>query len=700
MLPSKASKGNSRRIILVKDGYCVHGTVRKGHGLELTLSLCDSKVKHNAGIFNGSHGLHSVLTGNQCNFHVDFAGNIYPAFPIPGSESLAAWFLPLKIHRWNLKTLNMGHSINFTLGAKRLSRSTLVKTLQNLKDNGDPLFSLDVIFDKPGTKQIVFRAVTSASKIISSLANGSNAILVRGVTDGLRRAEYDRLIREADNRRNPGFRCSTVLYIFRYLFFPALFGCFAWYLMLYDYSSPAVTTRGLRRRPLLSDSVPRLIRFGMSLEDDNTTAWYGHKVTAPGFEFELPPLPRSKLIAFQLGAIWQKLGGGEDQDEVPLLGQEKLFDEAAVLLNRPKSFIKSVNQLTAVLNNLRLEDNPSTASISQKVYGLFSTVNLIWLLSILGIAVTIGPSVYYILKPFREFLLRSWRSLLENILEPLARRCHDYGIFEIGAWVFSAWICLDGYRYYGHDAGRYIGITGGSFSMLAFLYTMGTHGGKLSKLLYSKSSDRDKMLKIFLFRFAAWAGVPLALVFQSDFLGFVAVAGVFVMLGFSGSAGSFSYCLGFKDDDSLTRCLFGAVILLAATIGLHVRDSSLVPFLEPLQTAISVFGGMVLHIFLLIISAKNVYRRGEYPSYLVRNAFMWCTLLLCHYFGDTFRMTGLKNTSSVFTVLYIWAKSAEAIDEFKLSKWLFALFTSCLLWRVSLYLHVHPGLIMSMFSTL
>ena len=90
-----------------------------------------------------------------------------------------------------------------------------MKTLQNLMDNGDPLFSLDVIFDKPETKQIVVRAVTSASKIISSLANGSNAILVRGVTDGPRRAEYDRLIREADSRRNPGFRCSTVLNIFR-----------------------------------------------------------------------------------------------------------------------------------------------------------------------------------------------------------------------------------------------------------------------------------------------------------------------------------------------------------------------------------------------------------------------------------------------------------------------------------------------------
>ena len=236
---------------------------------------------------------------------------------------------------------------------------------------------------------------------------------------------------------------------------------------------------------------------------------------------------------------------------------------------------------------------------------------------------------------------------------------------------------------------------------------MRRHGDKLSKLLRTKISDPVDMLYKFSLRFMAWGGVPLALLFQSDFLGFMAVFGVFTTLGLFGCAGRFCYFLGFDSRNAFIRCQFASIILLAAAIGLHAMESSLVTLFQPLQKSVCVFGALVLYNSLLIVSSKWYGERGSKwygdkinPSYFVRNAFMAGTLLVCHCFGNIFHMTGLQNTTSVFTVAYLWTKSAEASAELKLSTWLFAFFTSCLLWRVSLYLHAHPGLITSMFTTL
>ena len=57
-----------------------------------------------------------------------------------------------------------------------------------------------------------------------------------------------------------------------------------------------------------------------------------------------------------------------------------------------------------------------------------------WLLGIAGITISIGPSLYHVLKPLREALRRAIKWVTEEVLIPLSRILHEHGVFEAGAW--------------------------------------------------------------------------------------------------------------------------------------------------------------------------------------------------------------------------------------------------------------------------
>ena len=674
--------------IHVHEGTAKHGTVRASHGIELTFDI----PRHVAdAIHNRTY---------QSSFTCDFAGNIYGAIPIPGVESLAQWMLPLSMYTSHLQ-IHKKKQLTFTLGAKRLSRQRLMETLSNLQDQNDPYFSLDLTFthktghkkikNNPGQQhRVVLRAITSASHLLASLDTRANSIVDQS-SDDCNIYEYKKLMEEADARREPKFGCRALWTLSRYLFLPFVFVCCCWWAVLATNPTPLTATQ----------AVPRLVRFGMEHASENVTDLYGYTKTAPGIEYELPPLPKTRSLAFKLGAIWSKLREtGETTSLKDATTSRTLLNQASVLLDRPPATLQSVDQLTAVLTNLMAEDNDVTATVAQRVYGMFSTINVVWLCSIVGICVSIGPSIYYVLKPFREFLMRCATNLFEYVIEPTMRRCHEWGIFEASAWLLSSWVCLDAYRFYGRDAGRYIGITGACFSILAFLYSTMSNGGKVMAVLnIADAHERTKSMEHFVVRYAMVSCLPLALLFGSDFLGFIAVGAAFKQIGFGGWAGKFCYAIGFDDKDALIRCSFASLVLLGSVVGLKVWESSLALQLAPLQIPISVFGSLVLHIALLIVSSK-FYKANGVPAAPYRNFLMIVVLCAGQFFGSAYAMEGLKNSSSVFIVLYAWTKSAELMDEMKLSPWIFILFTSVCLWRASLYLHVHPGLIAGLFTGL
>ena len=207
--------------IVVHQARAAHGTVRAAHGLQLTLDIprhvADALSHHNY----------------QSSYNCDFAGNIYGAIPIPGVESMAQWMLPLSMYTRNLQILQK-KSLRFTLGAKQLSRQRLMDTLSKLQTQNDPYFSLDLTFTKEELghqRRVVLRAVTSASHLLASLDTCANAIVDQSSKD-CNVNEYNKLMAEADARREPTFGCRAMWTLSRYLFLPGVFVCCCLFLLL------------------------------------------------------------------------------------------------------------------------------------------------------------------------------------------------------------------------------------------------------------------------------------------------------------------------------------------------------------------------------------------------------------------------------------------------------------------------------------
>merc|ERR1719454_2381946 len=79
-----------------------------------------------------------------------------------------------------------------------------------------------------------------------------------------------------------------------------------------------------------------------------------------------------------------------------------------------------------------------------RVRGFFTLVNTLWLCAIAGIAVSIGPSLWHLFKPLREWLLRVWRWLLDEVLVPSFDRLHRWGAFELAAYATVWWFVASG----------------------------------------------------------------------------------------------------------------------------------------------------------------------------------------------------------------------------------------------------------------
>jgi hypothetical protein len=120
--------------------------------------------------------------------------------------------------------------------------------------------------------------------------------------------------------------------------------------------------------------------------------------------------------AFKLGELYNafstKAPTGEDKNHI--------LSEAAALVGRLQALTPA--EFSAVYAEIvRIE---SDVSVVTRVRGFFTFVNSIWLLASIGIAVSIGPTIYHLLVPLREAIRRTARWLADNIIIPVARRLH------------------------------------------------------------------------------------------------------------------------------------------------------------------------------------------------------------------------------------------------------------------------------------
>lgn len=171
----------------------------------------------------------------------------------------------------------------------------------------------------------------------------------------------------------------------------------------------------------------------------------------------LPPHPTSMAEAFKLGGLLQQLfciqnatatgaGAGTQASAVAAV-----LVEAAAVAGRPAGSTLTAAELSGVYTEiLQIE---SQVGVVTRVKGFFTFVNTIWFVAILGIAVSIGPSLYHVLKPLRAWIKRVLERLYYDLVLPVVTRLHRWGMFEFVAFL-ACWLqTASGYKMMLHSAG-------------------------------------------------------------------------------------------------------------------------------------------------------------------------------------------------------------------------------------------------------
>lgn len=638
------------------------GTVRRGHGLHVQINT-DLRRRESA----------------LCNLRITLVGRA-----LAGQRSavrlLAPTLLPFRLtHVDGARALRSRTStatnLEFTLGAKQLSHETLLKLIDTAVEAGDPLFMIELLCDCDGETLPLAQVPTRASLIRTSLRGTSAASIV--APGGVPVA----LARQAERQRN-GTALRSLYYWSRWWGWALAYTALCWALCI----APAPT---LARLPTCASA-------GLLL--------HGQPDVVPGglspLARVLPPVPATPHAAFVLGGLAQAVEaamaaaaaadnhtqvriGDAVPEAVPLL-----LERAALLVDRPSI---SLDELRAV--GARLEELEGHRGLIARVGGAFSFINLLWLLSIVGIAVSLGPSIVHALRPLREQLLRAARWLFNHVIEPVVVRLHVHGVFEAAGWLLAAALLLDASSVFHPEAALYVAATSAALALgPCYGYSFALWASKL------KGGDREALCSLV----GAWACAtltPLALAHHSALLAYLATFAAYGALGFSVTCRGLCWCIGFRSDRAVERVGATSTLLLVAHLAL--REARGREALGPFDSPLSVVGALTLYLALLIVSSLYYERdrHGMKGRYAALNLATSAALFLGVGAGGVCGVPGLANTAVTFTVLWLVEKYAELHLEAQWNGWVLLLLISLIAYKGALWLHNHPAFVASMFGS-
>jgi len=335
------------------------------------------------------------------------------------------------------------------------------------------------------------------------------------------------------------------------------------------------------------------------------------------------------------------------------------------------------------LDNLRaellLEDEER--SIAQRILGLFSFVNLIWLVSIIGALLTVGPFILYVLG---AHLAKIATMLYEHVVVPL----HKAGLFELLAYALAFLVTAQSCRYpmQHASAATLVGLSGALAFAPCWAYS--------TALWAEASTGKEEHFAALTGTLLALCLVPLTLIHASSLIGFMAVAAAYCALGFVMGPFLGGFYIGFRSFDAVMRCWLVSALLVVAFATLQIRNL-LTARLSPFARGAMVLGNVGFFLALLLLSSEWRGRKSGL-SYGAANTLMLASLVAAALVGSVFAMPSCVNTASTFFVLWVMEKEMEA-------KWgaagiavLFANFVA--LYFLAHHLHTHPEVITSLFD--
>lgn len=410
----------------------------------------------------------------------------------------------------------------------------------------------------------------------------------------------------------------------------------------------------------------------------------------------LPPLPKTLLEAFDLGALCERASGS---------GAAAALEAAGAMLGRSVSR----EELAAIREEL--VKMLAHKSVTQRVMGFFSFVNVMWLAAILGITISVGPVAWVITKPIRKLLQQVLTVvfekvkkvvvlLLEKVIVPLVTRLHTWGVWEACAHLLAFSLVAQGARTES-TAGVYITLSGLVALYVACNYTHKLHGRGLVGGLKEQLGLPGKAQAALVCAGHGLTLVPLAVLHQSTLLGYAATMSFLSAMGFGGAMHPFCYCIGWDSKDDAARTGMACGLAMAGFAAARIWEVNS-RYLAPFVSSVSVLGGLGHFLALLILSNRWHHRHSanELNSYGIYNAGMLASLMGFQYVGRVYGLGGLANTTTTFFVLWVLEKAHELNDALELSGWFLVLGGSLVTYYSALWLHSNPEFVVSMFRSL
>ena len=396
--------------------------------------------------------------------------------------------------------------------------------------------------------------------------------------------------------------------------------------------------------------------------------------TAPANASKALKLPLTRVQAFDLGWHAARYDQCVQRNESDLCTEH--MDAARAAIGSP---LLTPDQLTlSVLRvNLKLEDEDR--SVVQRILGFFNFVNLVWLVSIIGLLLTIGPFIIYMVgKTIAKVLLELYNSLLVPM--------HKIGVFEVAAYalafLFSAQSCR--YPVQHAAAAALVGLTGSMGFLPCWTYS--------TALWATKSKGKEEEFMALTGSLLALALMPLAVVHASSLIGFFVVAAVYAACGFIMGPFFGGFYVGYRSLDALWRCLHLSAAFIGTFAALRITDA-LGARLAPFALGARVLGNIGYFLALLMLSSK--WRRNG-KEYGITNALMLASLIAAAFVGSVFALPSYTNTASTFFVLWVMEKELEANWGSGAIAVLFVNFVA--LYFLAHHLHTHPESITSLFD--
>lgn len=317
--------------------------------------------------------------------------------------------------------------------------------------------------------------------------------------------------------------------------------------------------------------------------------------------------------------------------------QAEMFkDEAGVnnALQKVQALLKRSTPVTsAQLNALpqTLKDIDGKKGPFQRLLGLLTITNVVQGISATVVAGTIVPFFVYV---FGERVAKLAVDFFNHVLIPIHHTIKP--LYEPFCYAATAVAAVESARYPRGDA---LSMTGTMSAFTSILMFVGSWLYTTSKIDDHSGTHMNQWISMTSIFFTAYT-IPLAILHQSKFLGYLAAAGMAVSLGFSAFSTGMCLFIGFDSKSSLATCTVGCGLLSGAMASAKALELSS-RFLEPFQGPVSTISTSVFFLGMLILAemeSRHTQFLGCCASYIIS--------------GEMLGLAGMSNAAKTWLGIY------------------------------------------------